>query len=155
MNPLTASLLLPQITKLIPKMLDTIKEIKIHSESKRIEDTIIKTSSYLESTRQMIDVYKTIQGDKTLKREKINEIFDSLKRLQQSELLDVVKLEKSPNGKVNLYSKFVSDFNKLTHLINNNSGILSSAITVLKIKTANFSSRKLLKTSNVTTNKKV
>ncbi len=155
MNPLAASLLLPQITKLIPKILDTIREIKIHSESKKVEDTLIKTSSYLESTRQMIDVYKTIEGDKTLKREKINEIFDSLKRLQQSELLNVVKLEKSSNDKANLYMKFVSDFNKLIHLINNKSGIIASAITVLKIKTTNFSSRKLLKTSNETTNKKV
>ena len=103
----------------------------------------------------MIDVYKSIKGDKTLKREKAIEIFDSLKKFQQSELLDVVKLEKSSNDKANLYSKFVSDFNKLIHLINNNSGIISSAITVLKIKSANFSSRKLLKTSNETTNKKV
>lgn len=92
----------------------------------------------------MIDVYKTIEGDKTLKREKINEIFDSLKRLQESKLLNVVKLEKSSNDKANLYMKFVSDFNKLIHLINNNSGIIASAITVLKIKTTNFSSRKLL-----------
>ena len=154
MNPLAATILLPQIIKLIPKLLETIKEIKIHSESKKIEDTLNKASSYLESTRQMIDVYKMIERDKTLKREKINEIFDSLKRLQQSELLNVVKLEKGTNNKANLYSKFISDFNKLIHLINNNSGIILSVITVLKIKSVKFSSRQLLKTSNETTKKR-
>jgi len=134
MTTLTASLLLTQVSKLIPKLLDSIKEIKINSDNKKIEAMRIKTSSYLESTHQMIEVYKNIKGDKNLKSEKVKEIFEALKKFQQSELLNIVPNEKSTNDKIILYKKYVLIFNRLIKLLNQNSGIIISSLTVLKLK---------------------
>lgn len=143
MTPLTASILLTQFSKLIPKLLDTIKEIKISANNKKLEDMRIKTSSYLESTQQMIVACKDIKGDRKLKNEKVREIFEALKAFQQSEMLNISPNEKENNEKIGLYKKYILVFNKLIQIVNNNSGIITSSLELFKIKASNYSLRRL------------
>ncbi|MBN8568073.1 MAG: hypothetical protein J0M18_00460 [Ignavibacteria bacterium] len=134
MNPLTASFLLTQFSKLIPKLLDIIKEIKISDDDKKIQDVRIKTTSYLETTKQMIVACNEIKGNRKLKNEKINEIFEALKKFQQSELLNIVSKEKNNSLKISSHRKNILSFYKLTNLLNQNSGVILTTLNILKLK---------------------